>query len=108
MIYVYKDSLPGSVLNAVILSEMSGAKWDSIYVDPDSEISIRFKGTLSPMQVKTITMHFMDVILGDTPVDTIVNDSEYHESSNITEVFLPEGMKFPMLKLKTCLREFPK
>lgn len=104
MIYRKKEDLPPQVYDAITLSELLGANWDSIYVDSNREIAIRFKGKLTPLQVKTITLHFMDIVLGDTDVTIVKNDSFY--SNGITEIYLPDGIKFWCLWPKTVLREY--
>ena len=90
---------------AVMLSEMTtGSKFRSIYRDKSGELSVSFYGKLSEEQVKTVLMHFKDLIDGDTDVPSI--HCEYNVDytySNLhgadkegpyTQVFTPDGYNY--------------
>lgn len=101
MLY-YKENLPEVFKNAVMLCELTtdGAKFRSIYMDPNGELSINFDGHLSNEQVKTVIMHFKDIIDGDTNVDKITTepfvDFVRWDSKNdkYTQIFTPDGYNY--------------
>ena len=87
---------------AVMLSEMTTkAEWDSLYRDKSGELAIKFKGKLDESQIKTILMHFKDLIDGDTDVEKISCKAmvDYaHGYSNqegrYTQIFTPDGYDY--------------
>lgn len=96
-----KEKLAGHPMfeQAVMLSEMTtNSVWESLYRDPDGELSIIFKGKLHERQIKIILMHFKDLIDGDTDVDNISCkphvDYCYHQRDSrgyCTQIFTPDG-----------------
>ena len=90
---------------AVILSEMTtGARWSSLYRDRDGEMAITFDGALEESQIKTILMHFKDLIDGDTDVPSIsckpnvdyVICNRHHADNRgeYTQIFTPDGYDY--------------
>lgn len=90
---------------AVWLSGLqTGAKWRSIYRDKDGELSVSFYGKLTEQQVKTVLMHFKDLIDGDTDVSSISckynvdyaysNPHSTDKEGPYTQVFTPDGYDY--------------
>jgi len=92
-------------MQAIMLSEMqTGANWRSIYRDKSGELSVSFYGKLTEQQVKTVLMHFKDLIDGDTDVSSIsckhgvdFTYSNLHGADKegpYTQVFTPDGYDY--------------
>lgn len=90
---------------AVMLSEMQiRAKWRSIYRDKKGELSVSFFGKLTEEQVKTVLMHFKDLIDGDTDLSSISceynrdytysNPHDADKEGAFTQVFTPDGYNY--------------
>lgn len=90
---------------AIILSEMQiGTKWRSIYRDKSGELSVSFYGKLTEEQIKTVLMHFKDLIDGDTDIPSISCEynvdytySNLHNADKegpYTQVFTPDGYNY--------------
>lgn len=89
---------------AIILSELTtGAEWKSLYRDKMGELCITFADKLSEEQIKTILMHFKDLIDGDTDVDSIsvkeridyeYDFSVYDISKKLTRIYTPDGYDY--------------
>ena len=91
--------------NAILLSEIqTNAKWRSIYMDKSGELAVSFYGKLSEEQIKTVLMHFKDLIDGDTDVNNISckygvdysYDNGHHANGekDYTQVFTPDGYNY--------------
>lgn len=73
-------------------------------MDPNGELSVCFNGKLSEEQVKTVIMHFKDIIDGDTDVDkinpkvnvdyVICNRHHADNEGEFTQVFTPDGYDY--------------
>lgn len=57
--------------SVIQLCELGGLKWRDLYMDKSNELAITFYGILTKNQIKTVIMHFKDLIDGDTNVDEI-------------------------------------
>lgn len=91
---------------AVELSILQTKKvWSSIYRDPTGELAITFIGKLDKDQIKTVLMHFKDLIDGDTDVNNISckEDLDYayrtktlanHKVVDTTEIYTPDGYDY--------------
>lgn len=90
---------------AVLLSEMqTKAKWRSIYRDKSGELAVSFYGKLTEEQIKTVLMHFKDLIDGDTDTDNISckygidysYDNGHHANGEkeYTQIFTPDGYDY--------------
>ncbi len=89
---------------AVLLSEMqTKAEWRSIYRDKSGELAVSFYGKLTEDQIKTVLMHFKDLIDGDTDTNNISLeygiDYNYSNKEGIgekpfTQIFTPDGYDY--------------
>ena len=90
---------------AIILSEMTtGAKWSSLYRDKDGGLAVIFDGALNEEQIKTVLMHFKDLLDGDTNVRNIsckpnvdyVVCNRHHADNRgeYTQIFTPDGYDY--------------
>ena len=103
-IYDKTELIEHPMLNQVVaLSEMTAqVNWRSIYMDKQGELSVSFYGQLSKGQIKTILMHFKDLLDGDTDVNNISCqygfDYTYSSDDNVlkefTQVFTPDGYDY--------------
>lgn len=106
--YIYKKSElveHPMFWNAILLSEMqTNAQWRSIYMDKSGELAVSFYGKLSEDQIKTVLMHFKDLIDGDTNVDAIsceyntdyTYDNGHHANGEkeYTQIFTPDSYDY--------------
>lgn len=106
--YIYEKSAlteHPQFFEAVLLSEMqTKAKWRSIYMDKSGELAVSFYGKLTEEQIKTVLMHFKDLIDGDTDINNIsckfnIDYSYYNEHHAIgekvhTQIFTPDGYDY--------------
>ena len=100
--YIYKkEELDPKFYDAVLLCELMGMKWNSLYMDKSGELCISFKGKLSEEQVRTVLMHFLDIIYNDTNINSI--STEYHKDYKYTgnrnreiytSVYTPDGVDY--------------
>ena len=92
-------------LDAIILSEMqTSKKWRSIYRDKTGELAISFYGKLSESNIKTVLMHFKDLIDGDTDTNNIscnygvdysyANGHHANREKEYTQIFTPDGYDY--------------
>jgi hypothetical protein len=89
---------------AVMLCEMqTNATWRSIYRDYSGELAVSFYGMLTEEQVKTVLMHFKDLIDGDTDIENISckYGTDYNHSNKegigekpYTQIFTPDGYNY--------------
>jgi hypothetical protein len=90
---------------AIILCEMqTNTKWRSIYRDKSGELAVSFYGKLSEDNIKTVLMHFKDLIDGDTDITAISckynidysYNNEHHANGekDYTQVFTPDGYNY--------------
>ena len=90
---------------AIMLSEMQIDKeWRSIYRDPSGELAVSFYGKLSEDNVKTVLMHFMDLVDGDTDLNKIspkynvdysyANGHHANGEKEYTQIFTPDGYDY--------------
>lgn len=86
--------------SAVVLCELMGYVWKSIYMDKSNELAIEFEGKLSEADVRNIKMHFMDLIDGECDFSHITTeyaqDYLYHHNDDgyTTEVYTPDGYDY--------------
>lgn len=82
--------------DAILLCEYMGLQWKSLYMDNKGELAITFEGKLNEEQVKTVLMHFKDILDGDTDVEKIsceyLKDYEYDDET--TRIFTPDGYDY--------------
>ena len=90
---------------AVMLSEMqTNATWRSIYRDTSGELAVSFYGKLSEENIKTVLIHFKDLIDGDTDTNNISckygidysyeNGHHANGEKEYTQVFTPDGYNY--------------
>ena len=90
---------------AIMLCEMqTKGEWRSIYRDPSGELAVAFYGKLTEEEVKTVLMHFKDLIDGDTNTDNISckylidysysNDHHSNGEREFTQIFTPDGYDY--------------
>ena len=92
--YCYvKSELPAQVQNAITLCELQGMVWEDLYMDPQGELAVAFKGKLSEDQIKMVNMHFLDLLYGDTQEEKY-NQIDYDYNNGKTSIFNPDGEDF--------------
>lgn len=94
--YFDKSALCREFRDAITMSEMLHVKWQSIYADRFGELCISFKGELSEDEIKLIRLHFIDIIEGDTDVDSVTANYEedYVYRDGCTDIFTPDGLDY--------------
>lgn len=97
--YLYKKSelkkYP-QFYDAILLCEYMDLQWKSIYMDNNGELAITFEGKLNEEQIKTVLMHFKDIIDGDTNVEKISCEylTDYEYDGETTRIFTPDGYDY--------------
>lgn len=84
--------------DAILLCELSGLKWVSLYMDPSGELAITFDRLLTEERIKFVLMHFLDIIYNECNIDAI-NPKEnvdyvYNYYKKQTQIFTPDGLDY--------------
>lgn len=103
-----KEELPEKLHDAVLLCELMGMKWTSLYMDPKGELAISFEGKLLEEQIRNVQMHFLDIVYNDTNMSRVKTEEfkDYiylgnKQEGQRTVVYTPDGINYKKYMNKT-------
>lgn len=96
-----KEELPERLHDAVLLCELMGMKWISLYMDKNGGLAVSFSGMLSEEQVRNVQMHLLDLVYNDTNIDRVKTEyfKDYiylgsKQNGERTIVYTPDGLDY--------------
>lgn len=100
--YTYKkEELSPRFHDAVLMCELMGMRWTSLYMDSKGELAISFDGILSEEQIRNVQMHFLDIVYNDTNMSRVKTEEfkDYiylgnKQEGQRTVVYTPDGINY--------------
>lgn len=89
--------------NALILCILGKLKWRDLYMDPSGELAISFYGKLNEKQIRTVLMHFKDILEGESHVELqdLQPLREYQYFDDYTTIYTPDGYDYENMVIKS-------